>query len=82
MTCREFIELLADYADGKLGHQARSVCEDHLEICRSCADYLDSYRSTTELGRRVYQLEEERFVELPEDLVQTILAVAGARPPA
>ncbi|MCG8458347.1 MAG: zf-HC2 domain-containing protein [Holophagales bacterium] len=80
MTCREFIHLLAEYVDGELDHGPRRLCEEHLELCRSCANYLDSYRSTTELGRRVYQLEQERPVELPEELVQTILAVA--RPPA
>ena len=51
MTCRELNGFLADYVDGDLMHQLRADCEDHLEHCVNCLDYLHGYRETVRLVR-------------------------------
>ena len=77
-TCKDFIELLIDYVDGELDAHTRSLCEEHMDLCRQCADYLESYMTTTELGQRIYG-NDEGAADLPEDLVQSILIAAGVR---
>ena len=77
-TCKDFIDLLIEYVDDELDEQTRSLCEQHMDLCRQCADYLESYMTTTELGQRIYG-QDDNAAELPEDLVQSILVAAGVR---
>lgn len=79
-TCRDFIDLLLDYVDDGLEPRTRELCEEHMELCSQCADYLESYRTTTELGQRIYSREDDQGdeeLELPEELVRSILSAAG-----
>ena len=79
-TCKDFIDLLIDYVDDGLDDRTRALCERHMDLCRQCADYLESYLTTTELGQRIYS-DDEVAPELPEDLVQSILVAAGVGHP-
>ncbi len=83
MTCREFIEFLLGYLDGKLSPSERLLFEEHLEACPECTDYLDSYRTTVLLAEEAFCGEEEGDVppEVPEDLVQAILAAQRSAGP-
>jgi len=73
MTCRELIGFLDSYLDGDLPAVERSRFEAHLTLCTDCVNYLASYRLTIALGRRVCA-DDALPVEVPEDLVQAILA--------
>ncbi len=46
LSCKEFVELVTDYFEGKLssGDQARFVA--HLEPCNGCEVYLEQMRQT------------------------------------
>lgn len=75
MTCRELIEFLDAYLNGELTAAERSDFERHLQVCKSCVTYLDTYERTVAMGQAAFaSLDEDVPVEVPEDLVQAILA--------
>ncbi len=54
MTCREFTEWIVDYVDGALPQEGHLHCEQHLECCCACGEYLRQYRQTIALGRAAF----------------------------
>lgn len=75
MTCRELIEFLMDYTDGKLPPEARAEFEHHLSLCASCVAYLDTYRTTVGLARQSLGCDADQPVppSVPKGLVNAIL---------
>jgi anti-sigma factor RsiW len=57
VTCREFVELVTDYFEGRLTDTVRVRFEDHVELCPGCATYLEQMRTTMRLTRNVDELE-------------------------
>jgi anti-sigma factor RsiW len=52
MTCREFVELVTDYLEGRLSAADRERFEDHVDLCAGCGPYIDQMRATlAALGR-------------------------------
>ena len=52
MPCRELVELVTDYLEGRLSPVDRARFEAHLEACEACRTYLDQFRQTVQtLGR-------------------------------
>lgn len=80
MTCREFVNFLAQYDSGELSPQARSTFDEHLAECPDCVNYLKTYRATVQLGRSAFADAADQVPsEVPDDLVQAILAARLAR---
>jgi anti-sigma factor RsiW len=48
MTCRELVDVITDYLEGKLSKTDRLRFEEHLADCPYCANYLDQMRTTIE----------------------------------
>lgn len=57
ITCREFVELVTDYFDGRMPDDVRARFEDHVDLCPGCATYLEQMRTTLRLTGRVDDLE-------------------------
>ena len=74
MTCRDLIDFLMDYLDGDLQDAARREFDDHLRRCPACRTYLQSYRETVKLGTLASASDEEVPPDVPEELIQAILA--------
>ena len=75
ITCREFIEFLADYLAGDLPPASQAEFEFHLSDCPDCALYLKSYEETIRLGKAVCSdLNAPLPADVPEELMQGILA--------
>jgi anti-sigma factor RsiW len=74
MNCREFTEFLMAYLDGELPEDERSAFDYHLHGCQSCVNYMESYRATVELGRAACSEDAAIPDDVPESLVQAILA--------
>ena len=53
MTCRELVELLLDFLDGDLPEERRRILEAHLALCQPCLNYLETYKVTIQLTRRL-----------------------------
>ncbi|MCG8592691.1 MAG: anti-sigma factor [Proteobacteria bacterium] len=77
LSCREFVDFLMQYLDRELSDAERRVFEQHMEDCPPCKVYLDSYEDTVKMGQAVCRGGDELPDDVPEDLVQAILA---ARP--
>lgn len=74
MNCRELTEFLMAYLDRELPEAARSAFELHLHDCPPCVNYLESYRATIALGRAACADDAPVPKDVPEALVQAILA--------
>lgn len=53
MNCRQLIELLLDFVAGELPPEHCHTVEQHLHCCPPCAAYLETYRLTIRLTRRL-----------------------------
>jgi anti-sigma factor (TIGR02949 family) len=53
MTCRELVELLLEFLDGELPEDRRLRLESHLALCEPCLKYLETYKVTIQLTRRL-----------------------------
>jgi anti-sigma factor RsiW len=52
MTCRELVELVSDYLEGRLSTGQRERFEGHLGVCPDCREYVEQVRLTVgALGR-------------------------------
>ena len=81
LSCREFTEFLNDYVDDALPPARKLVFERHLEICRDCRNYLQSYRETMKssalaLGHGLDVLPKP----VPEGLILAVLRAAKEKP--
>jgi anti-sigma factor RsiW len=49
LTCRELVELVTEYLDGKLSRRDRARFEAHLGACTNCTRYVEQFRETVRL---------------------------------
>ena len=49
MACRELVEIVTDYLEGRLPPQDRLRFEEHLLVCPGCTNYLEQMRETIRL---------------------------------
>ena len=74
MTCRDFIDFIADYFDDALPPDVRQPFAGHLARCPACGRYLAQYRALLAGGRTAFaQLDAKVPHEVPEQLVSAIL---------
>jgi anti-sigma factor RsiW len=73
MTCQQLTDFIADYLSGQLSTGQRQAFERHIDVCATCRRYIDSYRKTMEVARRVESSAPE---PIPDELVRAILASA------
>lgn len=62
LTCRDVIDLLAEYLEQGLSEDVIAELERHLARCPACVAYLNTYRRTRELTGEVTR------VAMPEDM--------------
>lgn len=75
MTCREFVEFLWRYTENELSPAEQAIFDAHMAACQPCVKYLQSYQETIRIGKATLVPSEEAVpAEVPEDLVQAILA--------
>lgn len=73
LTCREFIDFIADYRDDALPPGARRRFEEHLLACPDCVSYLESYSRSIELQGEAFDLSGSPPAGAPEELIAAIL---------
>ncbi len=73
LTCRDVIEFVMAYLDNELGSDERRKFEEHLKVCPSCVNYLDSYKLTVRLGKSVLtNLDDPADGRVPADMLKAI----------
>lgn len=53
MTCREVAEMLFDFVADQLPAERLHSLEEHLRRCSHCGAYVETYRITIQLSRRL-----------------------------
>jgi anti-sigma factor RsiW len=53
ITCRELVELLFDFVADELPPERRLHIEQHLATCAPCVIYVETYRLTIRLCRKL-----------------------------
>lgn len=74
MNCREFTEFVIEWVDGELAADERATFEAHIRECPPCLRFLHSYQDTVRLGKAACADDESLLQEVPERLIQAILA--------
>jgi RNA polymerase sigma-70 factor, ECF subfamily len=74
MTCRDAIDVLADYLEQALTPEVAADLERHLAGCEPCRAYLATYRRTRALGARAVRLEmpDEMKARLRQFLLERV----------
>ena len=76
LTCRDFVEFLDDYLEGRLLEHVREHFHERLSACPSCVAYARTYQETVRLARKAFG-DDSPVTGVPEDLVRAILAARG-----
>ena len=79
MTCEALEDFVVDYVDGVLPGPQRRKFNLHLGACGSCRRYIDNYRKTIALSEVAFN-DSPEAEEMPEALVQAILASCAEKP--
>jgi anti-sigma factor RsiW len=77
VTCRDIADFLLAYVDGGLSPAARDAVDAHLAVCPDCVAYLREYLQTIAAAPDAFA--DDDVVDVPEPLVQAILASRGPR---
>ncbi|MBI3007425.1 MAG: zf-HC2 domain-containing protein [candidate division NC10 bacterium] len=77
-SCKELIDLMADYLEGQLDPDVARDLDQHLADCLPCLSFLKTYRATTRLIREVAC--EEIPPELGERLERFLRERLGKTP--
>lgn len=74
LTCKQMIDALVDYVDGRLSLSRRFAVVVHLLCCGHCRSYLHDYQTTIKASQEsMASVDEPPPVEVPEDFVQAVL---------
>jgi predicted anti-sigma-YlaC factor YlaD len=49
ITCKELVEVVTDYLEGRMPSERRLLFEEHIAFCSWCQTYLDQMRETIRL---------------------------------
>ena len=77
INCREFVELVTDYLEGRLPAVDRERFEDHLALCPGCQAYMEQMRATLRALGRIP--EESLSPAAREELLHTFRDWKAAR---
>jgi RNA polymerase sigma-70 factor (ECF subfamily) len=78
LTCRDAIDLMADYLEHALGDDVLAALERHLADCPACLAYLNTYKKTRDLTGQAGRVEMPP--EMQARLRQILLEQLGRDP--
>lgn len=80
MMCRDTVDAMMDYLDGRLDVDLRAAFEAHLRVCPRCVEFLRAYRATPLIVRRATeaQLSVEQALRVQQRLQAALRATGGA----
>jgi anti-sigma factor RsiW len=62
VKCKDFLQELTDYLDGKISENLKAELDEHLHWCHECHVVMNTTKKTIEIYR------DNQVYELPEDL--------------
>ncbi len=82
ISCKELDEKLDDYLEGQLSLWDQFRFKLHFFICKACKAYAAGYAKTVGLIKGSTGNENAQDTDVPEDLIQGILAKSAEEPEA
>jgi anti-sigma factor RsiW len=67
LTCKELVEVITDYLEGRMPADRRLLFEEHVAFCAWCQTYLDQMRETIRVTGTLR--EEDLSPETREELL-------------
>lgn len=67
LTCRELVEIVTDYLEGRLPPRDRMRFEDHVLVCEGCTAYVEQMRETIRLTGAL------RTADVPAEVEEELL---------
>jgi predicted anti-sigma-YlaC factor YlaD len=77
LTCREFVELVTEYLEGKLSLSEKARFDQHLAVCSYCRIYLEQMQQTLKITGKLS--EEQVPVEARDELLAAFRGWKTAR---
>ena len=75
ISTQEMVDFLMAYLDGELPTNQVTEFETHMNVCPPCVDYLNSYKTTVDLGKAACADPDGPVPDaVPDRLVEAILA--------
>jgi anti-sigma factor RsiW len=62
LVCKELVELVTDYLEGRLSPEDCRRFEEHLAACDGCTRYVEQFRATIRLVGRLREEDLEPHV--------------------
>lgn len=76
LTCRQVEEFLMDYLERRLDFWMSLQFRFHLFMCPNCTKYIQDYKNTIALEKKVFENpEDEAIGNVPDGILQAILNV-------
>ena len=76
ISCRDLIGFIMAYESDDLPARQRQQMDQHLENCKDCRDYLDTYHQTVQLSKAVHgTVWVPSLEEFPEELLQIVVGL-------
>ena len=79
LSCRELIDLLAEYRTNTLDPETNRQADTHLLSCSACVEYLRSYEQTIRLAKNVLRSPSEAADDVDTFVQEILLTQVGAR---
>ena len=79
LSCRELIDLLAEYRTDALDPETNRQAETHLLSCSACVEYLRSYEQTIRLAKSALRSPSGAADDVDALVQEILLAQVGAR---
>lgn len=57
MECEKYFDLIDDFVEGDLGHQAASYINSHLLFCHECKNYYETLKREREIYENYFEIE-------------------------
>ncbi len=72
--CAQIAQLLGDYLDGSLPRHQAELLEWHIEGCKPCVAFVNTYRGTVNAAKKIAE------VEIPSELKNRLIAFLKSNP--
>jgi hypothetical protein len=79
LSCRELIDLLAEYRTEALDPEINRQAETHLLSCSACVEYLRSYEQTIRLAKSALRSPSGGAEDVDALVQEILLAQVGSR---
>jgi anti-sigma factor RsiW len=80
LTCQEVLDYLTEYLEGNLPAGEHTRMDEHLAVCPECVAYLKNFRATIAATKCACE-DDPAIAQIPEELVQAILAARDGQGP-